>query len=176
MTRFLTVSLCRAITRRDLYCFGQVGMLGNQRMSLWKALALSALFCASCGGGDPHEDADPREVVKGFLLDVETQNNASVWKYLGTSTRAELDRLASEYNARHASPPRRGEDRIRTGHVVSSTREYRKFELVSETETESVVEIVLQDETRIPVTLHRESDRWALDLPVGSAVNPFRGH
>ena len=65
---------------------------------------------------------------------------------------------------------------IRTGHVVSSTREYRKFELVSETETESVVEIVLQDETRIPVTLHRESDRWALDLPVGSAVNPFRGH
>ena len=53
-----------------------------------------------------------------------------------------------------------------TGHVISSTREYKKLEVSSKTDQEAMVDIVMHDGSKKSVRLHRESGRWAIDLPL----------
>ena len=92
-----------------------------------------------------------------------------MWEYLSTATQKNLDKRADAFNAQSQNGiPRKGCDMLRTtGHVISSTREYKKIEVSSQTAEEAVVNIVMHDGSVKSLTLHRENGRWTIDLPLG---------
>lgn len=129
-------------------------------------LGIFCMLCA-CGEGPVWTRDDPRTVLSGFLADAEYQDMATVWEYLSGETRQKLDQMATAFNASAENgSPRKGYEMLRVGHLLSSTREYRKIELVSSDDTSAVLHIILHDETYKTVTLHREEGRWAIDLPI----------
>ncbi|MBQ9241628.1 MAG: hypothetical protein IJ165_00120 [Proteobacteria bacterium] len=136
------------------------------RLCMLVVLGIFCMLCA-CGEGPVWTRDDPRTVLSGFLTDAEYQDMANVWEYLSAETRQKLDQMASAFNASAENgSPRKGYEMLRTGHLLSSTREYRKIELVSSDDTSAELHIILHDETYKTVTLHREEGRWAIDLPI----------
>jgi len=122
-----------------------------------------------CSGQPAWEKDAPDDVLKAFLSAAESQDLPLAWAFLGHSTREALDSQAASFNAAHPNlPPREGVDMLRFGRMLSSTREYKKFEVTSADADRAVVSIVLHDATQIDVELRRESGRWAIDLPVAS--------
>ena len=119
-----------------------------------------------CGEGAAWLRDDPQEVVRGYLQALDAQDRESACEFLSSKTRAKLDELARQSMDVTGEAERTGCRIIRSSHVVSSTREYRKFEVTSSSDTEAVVDIVLQNDSRISIALHREKDRWAIDLPL----------
>ena len=91
-----------------------------------------------------------------------------MWEYLSGATREALDSRARAFNAASGGAlERKGYDMLRTtGHVISSTREYKKLEISSQTDQEAVVDIVMHDGSKKSIRLHREDGRWAIDLPI----------
>ena len=139
----------------------------------WKFLYVSVfllLFMINgCGAGPVWTRDDPRDVVNGFLQTAEVQNVGEMWEYLSTATQKSLNERADAFNAQSQNGiPRKGCDMLRTtGHVISSTREYKKIEVSSQTAEEAVVNIVMHDGSVKSLTLHRENGRWTIDLPLG---------
>ena len=138
-------------------------------------LAAACVFCVSlsgCGGTPVWQRDDPDEVVAGFLSAVEAQDSDVVWEFLSSQTREKLEKRAEDFNnlPEHGNTVR-GRDMLRFGHVLSSTREYKKIIVASSDETHAAVQIVLHDGAVIPVDLHRESNRWTVDLPLEKSEN-----
>ncbi len=121
-----------------------------------------------CGAGPVWTRDDPRDVVNGFLQTAEVQNVEMMWEFLSSASRDNLNARAESFNAQSKnSTPRKGCDMLRTtGHVISSTREYKKIEVSSQTADEAIVNIVMHNGSVKSLTLHRESGRWAIDLPL----------
>ena len=149
-----------------------VDCVKEKHRSVWHILnvALILVFCAilsGCGGTPVWLRDDPADVVKGYLQAVESQDENTVWEFLSEQTRQKLDQSAEKFNQNPASgAPRKGKDMLRFGHVISSTREYKKIVLSTKDDNHAVVNIVLHDETTHSVELIRESDRWAIALPL----------
>lgn len=134
------------------------------------AIVLGACLFMSCGGPDPCESEDPCDVVRHFLTAADAQANERVWKCLSQETQTALEARADAFNQAHPGQKRMGYDMLRAGHVMSSTREYKKFELASQDAASASVDIVKQNGSKLTVVLHREDNRWAMDLPL-PAVN-----
>lgn len=135
--------------------------------STWGFFALSMAFCTGCGAPDPCFDEDPKNVVKQYLTMLEAQNEARAFLCLSDETKTWLEKQAADFNDDNPNRKRTPAQMIRAGHVISSTREYKKFEVDSETPSNATVSIVMQDGTRIPIELIRQKDkRWAIQLPV----------
>lgn len=124
-------------------------------------------FCYGCGGKPVWLRDDPDEVLAGFLQTTEAQSTETMWEYLSSETRRKLEERAEAFNADTSNgEKRRGRDMLRAGHVLSSTREYKKLEVAASDDKEAVVNIVMHDETIIAVKLYREDGRWAVTLPL----------
>ena len=61
---------------------------------------------------------------------------------------------------------RHPEDMLRFGHVISSTREYKKIELIQSDESVATVRIVRHDESGLDIEMHHEDGRWTIELPI----------
>ncbi len=112
---------------------------------------------------------NPEIVLRGFLQSAEAQRTDLVWNYLGEKTRDALSREAENFNKLidKNDHPRKPEEMMRFGHVISSTREYKKLEVISADQSRAVVRIVrLNDMPHIDVVLTRENDRWTVELPL----------
>ena len=112
-------------------------------------------------------DDDPAAVLKAFLTTVEYQNSEKVWNYLSEENRKQLQNRADAVNAlQNGTKQQIPADMLRFGHVISSTREYEKFEVKSQDEQTAVVAIILHDKSTILVEMKRENQRWTVDLPL----------
>ena len=137
---------------------------------LYASVFLLSFMVNGCGAGPVWTRDDPRDVVNGFLQTAEVQNVEVMWEYLSTATQKSLNERADAFNAQSQNgSSRKGFEMLRTtGHVISSTREYKKLEVSSQTAEEAVVDIVMQDGSVKSLTLHRENGRWTIDLPLGT--------
>ena len=138
------------------------------RRMLWlTAFCFLWIWISGCGGTPVWMRDDPAEVVSGYLSAVEGQNPEMVWEFLSTPTREKLEKRAEAFNqTSDHGVSMRGVDMLRFGHVLSSTREYKKIQVSSSDEHHATVHIMLHDESVIPIDLHRESERWVIDLPL----------
>ncbi len=128
---------------------------------------LFSVMMYGCRGTPVWLRSDPAEVVRGYLQAVESQDEEAVWEFLSQETRNQLEQKAGEYNRKHAAvQSRHGREMLRFGHVMSSTREYKKIVVATKDANHAVVNIVLHDESALSVDLFRESDRWAIGLPL----------
>lgn len=126
-----------------------------------------SLFLSACGDGPVWTRDNPRTVLTGFLQELEYQDTATIWEYLSTRTRQALDAEAAAFNENASNgAPRKGHEMLRPGHVLATTREYKKIETVSSNGETAVMHIILHDETFKTVTLHKEEGRWAIHLPI----------
>ncbi len=124
------------------------------------------LMCCGCGSKPAYRD-DPCDVVKAYLAAVEGQDNEAIWAFLSDETRKKLDDKAAQFNASPDSGrTRTGADMIRAGHVLSSTREYKKMVLASQNNDSADVDIVLHDDRNLRIQLKKENGRWAVELPI----------
>ena len=124
------------------------------------------LMCCGCGSKPAYRD-DPCDVVKAYLTAVEIQDNEAIWEFLSSDTRKKLDDKASQFNATpEHGKSRMGADMLRAGHVLSSTREYKKVVLASQNNDSADVDIVLHDDRNLRIQLKKENGRWAVELPI----------
>lgn len=129
-------------------------------------IILSLMFCA-CQAPPVWERQDPEIVLKGFLQSADAQRTDLVWNYLGDHTRDILQQKADALNQRFMGVmSRQPEDMLRFGHVMSSTREYKKIELVRQDESVAIVRIVRHDAPGLDIEMRNENGRWAIDLPL----------
>ena len=137
-----------------------------QTCRLFALCVYFAVFCASCGSQPAYRD-DPCDVVREYLVSVEVGDIDSVWTFLSDTTREQLDSRAAAYNEmpQHGTM-RTGREMLRTGHVLASTREYKKLVLASRTAESADVDIVLHDDSALRITLKNENGRWAVMLPL----------
>ena len=90
-----------------------------------------------------------------------------MWEFLSDKTRKALDERASRLNdIPNHGISRSGFEMLRTGHVLSSTREYKKLVLASQNNDSAEVDIVLHNDKNIRIPLKKENGRWAVDLPI----------
>lgn len=140
---------------------------GNCLIRIFILAIVLGIFQFGCGAGPVWTRDDPCEVLSGFLLATEVQDAEEMWEYLSAGTRDKLDEKARELNALVADGmPRKGFDMLRAGHVLSTTREYKKIELASQNGQNANVNLVLHDGSIIAIVMHREEKRWVIDLPV----------
>ena len=133
-------------------------------VAVW--IICACLLCGGCGSDPAYRD-DPCDVVREYLVAVEMQDNQAVWAFLSGDTRKKLDDKAAQFNdlPEHGNN-RDGVDMFRTGHVLSSTREYKKLVLASQNNDSADVDIVLHDDKTLRIRLTKESGRWAIHLPI----------
>ncbi len=135
----------------------------------WCVLAflLCLMFMsAGCGEGPLWTRSDPDEVLYGFLIASDSMDTETIWEFLGKNTREKLQASAEEFNkTAPENGKRKPHQMMRTFHVISSTREFKKLETVSSDEQKAVVQIVMHEGEAIPVELIREGKRWAIELP-----------
>ncbi len=129
-------------------------------------IVCACLLCVGCGSEPAYRD-DPCDVVREYLYAVEMQDNEAVWAFLSGDTRNKLEQKAAQFNdlPEHGNS-RAGVDMFRTGHVLSSTREYKKLVLASQNNDLADVDIVLHNDKTLRVQLKKESGRWAINLPI----------
>ena len=140
---------------------------GKNHPGMWFCILFMTSFLAGCGSRPVWMRDDPCDVLAGFLQTTEYRGVDEMWEYLSAETRQRLDSRAQEFNAMQPEGgQRRGCDMIRAGHVLSTTREYKKLELAFENDRNAVVKIVLHDGNTIDVAMHRDAQRWAIDLPL----------
>ena len=112
------------------------------------------------------ERNEPEVVLSGFLIASDAMDTEAMWEYLSEDSQTKLKNKAEEFNK---TVPERGRHEphqmIRTFHVISSTREFKKLETVSSDKHKATVNIVMHEGDAIPVTLIREEKRWAIELP-----------
>lgn len=142
-------------------------------MRILRSLSFMAAGCAfvcllsACQAPPVWERNDPEVVLKGFLQSAEAQRTDLVWHYLGQNTRTHLQQKVDAFNARFKGVmSRQPEDMIRFGHVISSTREYKKLELIQSDETGATVRIIRHDASNLDVEMKKENGRWTIDLPI----------
>lgn len=129
-------------------------------------LLLFLIFMLSgCGDGPTWTRSDPEDVLYGFLLSSEAMDTETMWEYLSEGTREKLETKASEFNrTAPENGSREPHEMLRTFHVISSTREFKKLETVSSDKHKASVNIVMHEGAAIPVELIREGKRWAIEL------------
>ncbi len=125
----------------------------------------TSLFFSGCSNHEDWMQDDPEKVLSAFLISTESQDIESMWEFLSESSRTKLNQLADDFNRIPGSKARRGCDMIRPGHVLYSTREYKKIEVVSQDNLSAQVDIVMHDDLRKSIFMRRETKRWAIDLP-----------
>ena len=148
----------------DLSCHNAVQKDFGKRTAIFFFLLLSFILIG-CRGVPVWQREDPEDVLDGFLQTAESQDIEAMWEFLSEKTRSRLTERAEAFNARSGVTSHRGCDMLRPGHVLSSTREYKKLEVASQDDSSAAVDIVLHDGSRITVRLHREAGRWVIDLP-----------
>ena len=133
----------------------------------WLFVCILSCSILGCGAGPVWQREDPDVVLTGFLQAVEAQNTEVIWEFLDQKTRDVLQARADDFNASpengHA---RKAWDMIRPGHVLATTREYKKMTPEKVSETTAIVAIILHDDSKITVTMQRESNRWTVALPL----------
>ena len=137
-------------------------------------LTFSAFLVAALLGGCAAEPvwnrSEPDVVLKGFLQSADAQRTELVWNYLGDKTRAALEQEADAFNCslpRDDAEKRTPHQMLRFGHVISSTREYKKLEVLSSDDQKARVRIVRHNDLApIDVELIRENHRWTVELPI----------
>lgn len=145
----------------------QSGSAVFSRLCVLSVLFILTCLLSACGEGPVWMRDDPRTVLAGYLQEAEYQDTASMWEYLSADTRGKLDSLAADFNASEANgKPRKGHEMLCPGHVLATTREYRKLEIISSNNEIAVLHIILHDDTYKTVTLHKEEGRWAINLPI----------
>lgn len=146
----------------------------NRRTRRWITTMSCVIGCGlvACSAKDPCLSDDPRDVVKQYLQMLDAQNEAKALDCLTDEAQNALAQRAEAFNAVHADGKREPSEMLRAGHVIASTREYKKFEVQSEDESRAIVDIVMQDGSKIPVSLRRESARWAVELDITRIQTP----
>ena len=124
-----------------------------------------ALACLGCKAPPVWEREDPDVVLRGFLQSADAERTDLVWNYLSKNTRDILQKKADEFN-QISKTERPAHEMIRFGHVMSSTREYKKLDVENENDLEAVVNIVKHDDSTIQVVLKKEDGHWTIDLPL----------
>lgn len=143
----------------------------HHSMAIFYILCL--LGCLACSGTKNCDKTDPEDVLKGFLQDLDAQDYDSVWACLSQTSQNALRSKARAFNQNHPENPRLPQDLLRAGHVVSSTREYKKFETLSLNGQCATVAIVMQNNLpTIKTTLCLENDHWKISLPLDSNNHP----
>lgn len=129
-------------------------------------LALASVFSA-CQAPPVWERNDPEVVLRGFLQSAEAQRTDLAWNYLSKNTREKLQQKVDAFNQRFEGVMmRQPEDMLRFGHVISSTREYKKLELIQSDASVATVRIVRHDESGLDIEMHNEDGRWTIELPI----------
>lgn len=124
-------------------------------------------FLLGCGAKPVWQREDPDVVLTGFLQATEGQSPELMWEFLDLQTRERLQQKANAFNASAQNGhTRKAWEMLRPGHVMSTTREYKKIKLETVTDTTAVVHIILHDDSEIPVTMQREDNRWTVALPL----------
>ena len=159
------------LSKRHGFVMGRTWKQGIISRILEIGMGLVLAGTVGCGGVPVWMRSAPDTVVYEYLQAVETQDYDTAWEFLSEQTRRDLDAKAAEFNAMpdHGVTVT-GREMLRFGHVLSSTREYKKIAVASANDTVAEVEIILHDASKIPVTLHRESNRWAVNLPINGDV------
>lgn len=137
------------------------------------AFAAMAWMSAACGSNDPCLSDDPRDVVKQYLSLLDAQNEAGAFECLSRQAQDALTQRADAFNAANPGSERKPSEMLRAGHVIASTREYKKFEIQSQDGAQAAVGIIMQDGSQIPVLLRRDGTRWAVDLAVPNVNLPL---
>lgn len=132
-------------------------------MLKWMVLFLSFSLLA-CTPKQPWEEKSADSALTQFLWSLEVQDHDTVWEFLSDSDRNALDALAKPIKGKE------GKDMLQMGHVLSSTREYKKFEILSKKDDWAEVAIVLHDESKIRVVMQKERGRWTVDLGIARAT------
>lgn len=149
-------------------------MRRENRIGRWMAATACVVCCvvSSCSAKDPCLSDDPRDVVKRYLVMLDAQNEEGAYACLSSEAQKSLADRAEAFNADHPDGKRTPGEMLRAGHVVASTREYKKFEVQTEDRTKAVVDIVMQDGRKIPVALRREAERWSIELDISREKVP----
>lgn len=135
----------------------------------WTWLLGCVLFCCmpGCGAAPVWQRENPEVVLTGFLETAEVQDTETMWEFLDAQTRDALQKKADAFNASAENGhPRKAWEMLRPGHVMATTREYKKIKPQTVTDTTAVVSIVLHDDSEITVTMQRENNRWTVALPL----------
>lgn len=126
-----------------------------------------ACLLTSCGAGPVWQREDPDVVLSGFLVAVESQNTKEMWEYLDPKTRDALQKKADDFNKNPQNGHKRQAwDMLRPGHVMATTREYKRIKLDKADEHSANVDIVLHDDSKVTVTMQRIDNRWTVALPL----------
>lgn len=143
--------------------------LNLQRLGFLFFLLVLAFLHFSCSGEDAWERQDPSDFLRGYLYAVESQDHDSVWAFLSVDSQAQLTQRAQAF-AVLAKTDSSGKDMLRLGHVLSSTREYKKFDVLSNDGQTARVDIIRHEGTDLRIELKREQGFWKIALPL-SAFN-----
>ena len=108
----------------------------DRRTRRWITTMSCVIGCGlvACSAKDPCLSDDPRDVVKQYLQMLDAQNEAKALGCLTDEAQNALAQRAEAFNAVHADGKREPSEMLRAGHVIASTREYKKFEVQSEDE------------------------------------------
>lgn len=144
--------------------------LNLQRLGFLFFLLVSAFLHFSCSGEDAWERQDPSDFLRAYLYAVESQDHESVWAFLSVDSQTQLAQRAQALAALAKTDSYTGKDMLRLGHVLSSTREYKKFDVLSNDGQTAQVDIIRHEGTDLRIELKREQGFWKIALPL-SAFN-----
>lgn len=145
--------------------------LSFKRLSLPKLgisiiLFILATLHISCSGEEIWERQNPSNFLRNYLYAVDIQAHDAVWSFLSSESQNHLDRRAKALAVLTKNNSYAGKDMLRLGHVLSSTREYKKFELLSNDGQRAEVEIIRHEGASLYIQLTREHGQWKITLPL----------
>lgn len=124
---------------------------------------LLSVVLLACAPKEPWEQKDAAKVLENFLISVENQDRDSVWEFLKQQDRDALERLGQKAGLE-------GKDMLNFGHVLSSTREYKRFETVQHDDSRALVAIQKHDGSQIELELNKERGHWVVGLDIAQAL------
>ena len=133
-----------------------------------RLVALLSLLClpVACSAKKGFELDEPQAFVKAYLQTLDAQDNDDAWAFLSSRSKNSLEKLALDYNQTHDGVNRAPAHMLRFGHVIASTREYKKILCSNQNESSAVVDVVLQNGNTLQIQLVKENSQWAVDLPI----------
>lgn len=133
-----------------------------------RLIALLLLLClpTACGAKKGFELDEPQAFVKAYLQTLDAQDNDDAWAFLSARSKHSLEKLANDYNQTHDGANRSPAHMLRFGHVIASTREYKKIQCSTQNDAAAIVDVVLQNGNTIQIPLVKENSQWAVDLPI----------
>lgn len=133
-----------------------------------RLIALLTLLClpTACSAKKGFELDEPQAFVKAYLQTLDAQDNDNAWAFLSSPTKNSLEKLANDYNQSHDGVNRSPALMLRFGHVIASTREYKKINCTGRNDASATVDVVLQNGNTLQIHLVKENSQWAVDLPI----------